>query len=265
MLFAPRILPLHALGVAATTIAIWLGLWQLDAWQAQRAAEAQDLTHLPPVALGQVLDGDDPFPASAVGRPVSFEGAWLPEATFYVSGRDHDGAEGVWAVTPVAVCGPGEPCDSASAMLVVRGWASDPAAAPAAPEGRAELTGWLQPPEGTGIADQDPSDDVIPEVRIADAIQRVDQDLYGAFLVAEEVSPAAAVQGLERVTPASLPSPSSDTGLRNLLYGIQWFVFAAFAVFIWWRWVRDEVERARRADEVAAEETVASAEVPSNP
>ena len=29
------------------------------------------------------------------------------------------------------------------------------------------------------------------------------------------------------------------TALRNLLYAIEWWVFAGFAAFLWWRYVRD--------------------------
>ena len=28
-------------------------------------------------------------------------------------------------------------------------------------------------------------------------------------------------------------------GVRNLLYAVEWWVFGAFAAFIWWRWRRD--------------------------
>lgn len=269
MLVSPRLLPLHLLGLAAATIGVLLGLWQLDAWQAQRDAEARDLSSLSPVPLDEVIDGDDPFPSSAVGRPVTLAGEWLPESTFYVSGREYAGRDGLWAVTPVAVCDEPPACGRSSALLVVRGWAAGPGEAPVPPEGAVELTGWLQPPEGSGVTDVDPSDDVIPEVRIADAIQRVDQDLYGAFLIAEEADPGQALAGLEPVTPESLPEPPSDTGLRNFLYGIQWFVFTGFALFIWWRWAKDEVERERKGRQVAAATAAAEAanapEVPSNP
>ena len=27
--------------------------------------------------------------------------------------------------------------------------------------------------------------------------------------------------------------------MRNLLYALEWWVFGGFAVFIWWRYVRD--------------------------
>lgn len=246
VLASPRLLPLHLLGLAATILAALLGFWQLEAWQAQRAAASRDLSSLEPVALARVMDADDPFPSAGVGRPVRTEGAWIPEATFLVADRELDGREGFWVVTPLAVCEPQDACVTSPALLVVRGWVADPAAVPAAPEGRAGLTGWLQPPEGSGRPDPDPSDDVLPELRIADAIQRVDQDLYSAYLVADSLAPAPDPRGVEPVTPESLPTPGSSTGLRNLLYAVEWWVFGAFAAFVWWRWSRDEVARLRR-------------------
>ena len=48
------------------------------------------------------------------------------------------------------------------------------------------MTGWLQPGEGSGLTDPDPTDDVLPEMRIADAIQHVDQDLYSGYVIASE-------------------------------------------------------------------------------
>jgi cytochrome oxidase assembly protein ShyY1 len=265
VLLAPRLLPLHLLGIAATVAAVMLGLWQVEAWQAQREAAARDLSTLEPVPLDEVLDPDAAFPSSAVGRPVELSGSWLPGSTFYVTDRDLDGRTGLWAVTPVAVCDDPAGCAQSSALLVVRGWTDDPADAPAPPEGEVALTGWLQPPEGSGRPDPDPSDDRLPEVRIADAIQRVDQDLYGAYLIADEVDPGDAGQGLEPVTPDSLPDPDSSTGLRNLLYGIQWFLFAGFAVYVWWRWGRDELERSRASERALAEPEPEDAEVPSEP
>ena len=43
----------------------------------------------------------------------------------------------------------------------------------APPTGPVRVTGWLQPGEGSGGADPDPTDDVIPQLRVADAIQHV--------------------------------------------------------------------------------------------
>ena len=252
MLLAPRLLPLHLLGVAATVAAVLLGFWQLDAWHARRDAAAQDLSSVAPVALDRVLGPDDPFPSAAVGRPVDVSGKWLPGSSFYVSDRDLEGRVGYWVVTPVAVCEQPADCASSSALLVVRGWTARPADAPAAPAGRVKLSGWLQPAEGSGVPDPNPKDDVLPQLRIADAIQRVDQDLYGAYLIARDASPTDAMAGLEPVTPDSLPAPDTTTGLRNLFYAVEWWVFAGFALFIWGRWARDEVERSQRSTQAAA-------------
>ncbi|HEX4977873.1 MAG TPA: SURF1 family protein [Nocardioides sp.] len=254
-LLAPRVLLLHVLGVVATVAAVLLGLWQLDAWQAGRDAEARDLAGEAPRPLTGVMTADEPFPGADVGRPVTLAGTWLPESTLLVDGRDLDGRTGLWVVTPVAVCADDSTsCDPGTdpAMLVVRGWTPAPTAVPPPPEGPVELTGWLQPGEGTGAPDPDPADDVLAELRIASAIQHVDQDLYGAYVVARD---GVDRDGLEPVTPESLPAPSTLTSLQNLLYAVQWWIFGAFAVFLWQRWVRDELAR-RRA--TAEEESGAS-------
>ena len=54
------------------------------------------------------------------------------------------------------------------------------------------------------------------------------------------------------VTPDTLPDPPASTALRNLFYGIEWWVFAAFAAYLWWQWSRDAVRAARRRDEEAS-------------
>ena len=87
-----------------------------------------------------------------------------------------------------------------AAIPVVLGWVADPIAAPAPPEGTGELVGWLQPSEGTGAVDDDPGDDVLPQLRTADLVQHVDQDLYGAYAVARD-----GVAGLPAADLAQLP------------------------------------------------------------
>ena len=69
-------------------------------------------------------------------------------------------------------------------------------------------------------------------MRTADLLQHVDQDLYGAYGVAQV--PEA---GLQAATLEQLPEVGRFTALRNLLYAIEWWFFGAFAAFIWWRHV----------------------------
>ena len=72
------------------------------------------------------------------------------------------------------------------------------------------MTGWLQPPEGTLVVDDDPADDVFPEIRVADAVQRVDVDLWSAYVISQDPGP-----GLEEAELAALPTraapPASAT------------------------------------------------------
>ena len=228
----------HLLMLVAFAAAILLGLWQLNVWQAERTASAIDLTRDRPVPLTGVMGGDSPFPGDAVGKPVTFAGSWLPSGTVYVKGRYDAGRRGFWAVTTVVV--------GRSAMPVVRGWTPQPHAPE--PRGRVHVTGWLEPSEGQGEADLDPHDLVIGSMRIASLVEHVDTDLYSGFVIAKQVSPGSTTgQGstsgdrLAPVTPPRSEQVSIWTGLRNFLYGLQWWFFGGFAVFIWWRWCRDQL------------------------
>jgi surfeit locus 1 family protein len=224
---APRLWWGHLLALVLVAAAATLGFWQVQAWQERRDAEARDLTHAEPLPLTEVIGPDDPFPASGVGQPVTIAGTWLADGTVFVSGRERDGADGYWMVTPLGL-------SDGAAIPVVLGWVPEPGTAPATPVGDAEVVGWLQPSEGGSAVDEDPSDDVVPQLRTADLVQLVDQDLYGAYAVARD-----GLAGLPAADLAQLPEASRFTAVRNLLYGVEWWVFGGFALFIWWRWVRD--------------------------
>jgi surfeit locus 1 family protein len=239
----------HLLALGAVGSAAWLGYWQLDAWQDHREAASVDLTRADPEPLADVMGPDDPFPGDKVGQPVSLAGTWVADGTVFVSGREHDGDDGYWVVTPLAIGAPDAP-----ALPVVRGWTASPDEAPSPPSGTAELVAWLQPTQGTGEVDEDPRDDVLPQVRTADLIQHVDQDLYGAYAVAQDPEPGLAAATLEQ-----LPEVGAFSGLRNLLYALEWWFFGAFAAFIWWRYVTETAAPA------PAESDVEDDPVPSEP
>jgi cytochrome oxidase assembly protein ShyY1 len=252
--WAPRFWPGHLLTLALVALAVWLGAWQWDAWQERRAAEARDLTQAAPLPLDSVLGPDQPFPGARIGQPVIVAGEWLDRGTVFVE-RD----TGYWVVTPLAVGGAGEP-----AIPVVRGVAETPRAP--ALTGYAELVGWLQPPEGTGMIDPEPADDVLPQLRVADLVQRVDVDLYGGYaVVVDEVAAPgtwpggglahnAGTEGLAPADLTELPESGRFTAFRNVLYALEWWVFGGFALFVWLRYLLDT-----RAAERAPANPIASA------
>lgn len=238
----------HLLLVLAVAVTTWLGFWQLSAWQHGRAAEARDLRDADPVAMTSAMGPDDTFPGQYVGQPVELRGTWVPDSTLFVSDRTHDGERGYWVMTPVLVEGGG-----GSALPVVRGWSPRPEAA--AVGGDVDLSGWLQPSEGTGLPDPDPEDDVLPEMRIASLTQRVEADLYSGFVVARDAT--SGTDGLAGVSPDNIPRVSAVTSLRNLLYAVQWWVFGGFSAYVWLRWCRDTVEQLQQ--EAAAEQVGSAA------
>jgi cytochrome oxidase assembly protein ShyY1 len=233
MLLAPRFWPGHLLMVLALAVATGLGLWQLHVWQAERSAQASDVSSRAPVALSGVLGPDAVLTNGDVGRQVRFTGTWMGADTMYVADRRSGDRTGYWVVTPVRV--------GDSAVPVVRGWSARPHAT--ASTGQARVTGWLQPSEGSGAVDDNPRDDVLPELRIASMVEHVDVDLYSAYVVARDPGP-----GLRAVGAPSMPAVSATTGLRNLLYALQWWVFGGFAVYIWVRWCGDSLELSREQE-----------------
>lgn len=237
---APRYWFAHLVMLVAVVACGLLGRWQLDVWHGHRSDQAARITREEPVALDRVLGPDAAFPASGVGRPVTVQGRWDPGHTSYVADQELDGRTGVWVVTPVVT-------PSGSGIPVVRGWSPSVRSAPAAPSGSAYLVGLLQPSEDTGAPDTDPTDDVIPEMSVTDLLGRAPYDLYGGYVVATDRTPPAGgtassgMAGLEPVTAEHLPGADASTALRNLLYAFQWWVFGAFAVFMWWRWLQEDV------------------------
>lgn len=230
-LLAPRYWGYHLVVVAALVAALLLGLWQYDGWQERRAAESRDLTEVAPVPLADVIGPDDPFPGDRVGQPVEVSGTIVPGGTLWVSGRSHGGREGYWVVDAVRV--------GDSVLPVVRGWEATPSWSERGPEprGQVDLVGWLQPSESLGVSDDDPSDRLLPQLRIADVAQYFEEDLYGAYVVMRDPPAGVVPADLEE-----LPQAGRLTALRNLLYAVEWWFFGLFALFVWWRWVREETQ-----------------------
>lgn len=245
-LLAPRYWGAHLLALVLTLGACGFGVWQYQAWSERRASEAADLTRIEPVPLADVMGPDDGFPGKYVGHPVIVDGTWMPQSTMYVSGRKMDGVDGYWVATPLEV-------GDGTALMVVRGWTPEIDAAPAPPTGAAEMVVWLQPGEGTGDVDVDVTDNLLPQLRIADVIRHVEGDLYSAYgVVADKAAEGdwpvgddavnAGTEGLKQATLEQLPKSAGTTALKNLLYAIEWFIFGGFVVFVWGRWLRDQLD-----------------------
>ena len=103
----------------------------------------------------------------------------------------------------------------------------------------------LEPSEGSG-APFDPSDRTIGTLPCPRSPTSCPVDLFSGFAITRR-------RRARRPAPVEPPEPdvSWTTGLRNLAYALQWWVFGAFAVFMWWRMATENV--AMRRAEAAAE------------
>lgn len=235
--WSPKLWGAHLLAVALIAVMIWAGFWQLGVWEHHRSDQVTRLVHGTPVALGTLMKPTDAFPDRAVGKQVRISGTWVTSATVYV-----EKAGGYWVVTPLAV-------SADAAVPVVRGWSRTKLAPTPGP---GDVVGWLQPADGPGSTPV--SGDVLPQLDIPDLIPRLSQNLYGAYVISEH--PDA---GLTQVTASQLPKADPMTGLRNFLYAIEWWLFACFVVYAWWKHVREQTSEKAAPAGSSQEGQVASA------
>ncbi len=226
----PKWLAMLALALALASGFAWLGSWQWDRSRAEAdERELRERAAGDPVALAEVLAPQQALDGEAGRATVLVDGDLEAADTRTSPRRELDGRTGAWVVAPVVVDG----ADPAGARLaVVLGWqpGSD---VPDLDGGAVELTGVLRSPEAPSGP---PADDATLEtVATADLVNLWGGPLYSAYLVASPDDARAA--GLE---PVPTETSSGGFDLQNLSYALEWWVFAGFAVFLWWRLVRDD-------------------------
>ena len=217
-----------ALGLVLAAGMVAMGLWQFDVYRMQGEAAAVRRAAEPAVELRQVA------PAGAAvrdgyGRSVSFTGTYLSEPQELVPVAVRPGMLRV--VTPMR-----QP--DGSVVVVVRGLVPDGGGSPEPPPSPAGLltqTGILLPSE-------QPSLPTGESVRVQVLAQRWPGPLVDGFVVLSAAD--ARAQSLEPA-PASLPEARGR--LRNAAYALQWWVFAAFTVFMAIRMARDSGRRVGQA------------------
>lgn len=220
----PRQLLLLAVALAAATLCAWAGNWQ---WERARedAPTAQAITDRPARPLSDVLAPQQTLTGDALSTPVTTSGVYQPEDMVMVSRTLH-GRDGVLVVVPLRVSGEA----GLPRLAVVLGWrpAGD-AGVLDVPEGRVNVSGVLQQPDEPGPP---PEGDVYQSLSTAQLVNRWKPPMYTAYLLNLSETPG--------LTQVPMPDPPRQgLALQNLSYALQWFVFAGFAVFLWWRMVRD--------------------------
>ena len=235
--FTPQLLGLHAFAVVAIIVCVFMGLWQLGVYDQRQQSERAEQNDVPRVALAEIWSKDEFLTTRQNLRPVTVTGEFLPaDQQFWVTGKEHDGREGVWLVAPVVV-------DDAI-LMVARGWTPKVTEFPAVPDGTVTFDAVLRASEESEST-WDPENRTIGGVRVPAMLNVFEGELWSGY--AESQDPAIS-QGL---TLIELPEKSASwtAGGRNLGYGLQWWAFVVFILFMWWRMATEMVNNQRESQD----------------
>jgi cytochrome oxidase assembly protein ShyY1 len=203
-------------------------------------------------SLTETLQPGEFFHGTDADQMVRATGTYDAGKQVLVPGRLHDGKAGYWVVSAFAVDGAptlsGVAASPRTWIPVARGWVAEPGDAAAPPSGPLELTGRLLPSEAP-LANTAPAQGEATAVSVAELINYWEVSSYPGFIAATaEVAggadlSAAAVPG--KLLPLNIgpQPPGQQINWLNLFYSLEWVVFAGFALFIWWRLVKDDYHR----------------------
>ncbi|WP_189323165.1 SURF1 family protein [Streptomyces flaveus] len=260
LLTTPRWWAINVFVLLAIPFCVFMGSWQLgrfeDRVESHRTAEEKVSEDQREAArpLAELL----PVDKETSGEQATATGRYGKQ--LLVPDRELDGKRGYYVLTMLRTA-------NDKALPVVRGWLpgdADTAKAPAAPTGEVTVTGALQASESPG-SDGVSAAGGLPAgqtgaISAASLVNLVPYEVYDAW-----VTLAEADAGMTAV-PAKAPQ---DTGLdlkafQNLGYTGEWFVFAGFVVFMWYRLVRREVEFAQDAELGLTEELTSEPTEPAD-
>ncbi|MEV0324642.1 SURF1 family protein [Streptomyces sp. NPDC050658] len=245
-LLTPRWWGLNVFLLLGLPFCLLMGWWQIERFNERidthRAAQRE------PDRGGQgtrPLDQLLPLTKESVGRLTTVSGRYAEE--FVVPDRYLAGRKGYYVLSVLRTD------DDRGIVPVVHGWRAGDADAHrtvAVPRGRVTVTGVVQGTEvpgergaGSGSGLPEGQLGVISGAALVNQLQGEAGHVYDAW-----ISLTVPSGGMEAV-PVQLPQ---DTGLdrkafQSLGYSLQWFLFVGFAVIMWHRFFRREVEAIRDA------------------
>ncbi|WP_237233160.1 SURF1 family protein [Rothia nasisuis] len=242
-----------------------LSKWQLNASTLGQltADPAKDVVR----PYSQVLKAHDSLDATEVDTVIEATGSYLPGSSYLVQEKLHGGQEGFWVIslfvpdgesTVVTNLGEGP-----RGIAVVRGWTPTPEL-PAEPGGTVTVAGRLvgnDPPLTSDlITDENRNHDRMLasanssyltntwNAALYNGILTADSETHGATpltgqgTIAENASLLEQSGTLQPIRATQYTDDSVDW--LNIFYALEWLVFAGFALYLWWRMLKDSVEKA---------------------
>jgi surfeit locus 1 family protein len=250
MMVRPRWIAALLLALAIAAGFAVLGQWQLD--RAISSGEVVERTTETVQPLTDTVRPDGPPVQVAEGQRVETSGSFVAGDEQIITGRHNGGETGYWVVSHFVT-------EDGASIAVARGWTADADRAAAVRDRLATevsiaslqtLTGRFLPSEAPALPDEDADPHTMTTVSTAALINLWanwdGQSVYQGYIV-DSVAP----DGLAVIDS---PEPVVEVPLNwlNIFYALEWAVFAGFAVFLWYRLVRDAWERETEEAEIAA-------------
>jgi cytochrome oxidase assembly protein ShyY1 len=234
-----------ALGIAAAFAA-------LGQWQIARSIESATVIERETEKVVELEAVTEPgrAPATAVvGQVVSTSGTLVAGDYVILSGRNNDSEAGYWVTGHLVT-------EAGPSLAVALGWAPTEEAAHDAvaelegDEVALDLEGRYLPSEAPQEGDFETAMTRMSVASLLNLWADAPDSVYAGYVIAAE--PAT---GLEAI---SAPAPESEVSLNwlNLFYAAEWAIFAGFAIFLWWRVVKDVWEREQEEGKSPVEATV---------
>ena len=219
------------IGLAIVALVLIAGCVLLGQWQWSRThniIEAERAAVAAPIDVEAIDALGEPLPDASIGRPVVARGRYLAEGQVVVLQRSLRDEAGVWVLTPLEL-------SDGSVVGVLRGWlptADAPGIVP--PAGEVTVSGIMHPNErfypdaitepGTAVA--------ISSDRLAPAWGEATRSGYVMLTASSPEQSPAPEPAVPTVQTADVPFP-----LQNFFYAFQWWIFAAFVVVVYLRWL----------------------------
>uniref|UniRef100_J1RPZ0 SURF1-like protein n=1 Tax=Streptomyces auratus AGR0001 TaxID=1160718 RepID=J1RPZ0_9ACTN len=252
-LLTPRWWGINVFAVVAIPLCIFMGSWQLSRFEdrVQSHQQQEDRSARAKAAAARPLERLLPVDTVTSGRQASARGHYDTAHQLLVPARTlkdkHGERQGFYVLDLLRT-------DGGKALPVVRGWLpgdagakADTAKVPAPPKGEVTVTGALQASENQGT-DGVQAGGGLPRgqlgmISAASLVNIVPYEVYDAWIT--QTDPQAP---LHAVPPAAAEGSGLDLkAFQNLGYTGEWFVFAGFVVFMWFRLFRRDAEAAKDA------------------
>jgi surfeit locus 1 family protein len=228
------------IGALLLALAIAAGFAALGQWQVGRAVQTATVVKFPTekvTPLSRVATPQKEVTDRAAGQVVSIVGRKVAGDTYVVSDRVNFGVDGYWVIGHVVA-------QNGAGVAVALGWTQSKAKADSeavALKPAQSTRTWIGRYQPTEPPDQNNFEQSVRSVVsipwLINEWKVVTPTVYGGYIVAKTPPRGlAAIQSVEPVNDVTLD-------WLNVFYAVEWTLFAGFAIYLWYRLVKDAWER----------------------